>query len=270
MVAWLSDWLKQILAVLLLAAVVDLLIPGKAYERYTRLALGLIILTAMLGPVLKFFREDPERVIGRSLDGWSESADPSLPRMPGLEAIRSEAEALRGLKERQAAELAAEALGAAIREAVNRLDGPKAREVRVAVSAGRAGPEIESVTIVLEAARDRGPEEGAADTQPPGDGEGDGRRIRIGPVDPVTPVETVRIRSGTVRSVPASGSAVGGHGADERAPDAEDSGANGRKTAGPGADGLTAAPEGIAAVIRAVVHQGWGVEPERIKIWMPA
>jgi len=83
MMAWLGEWLGQVLAVLLLAAVVDLLVPGKAYERYTRLALGLIILTAMLGPLLKLFREDPERLLGRGFAGLEAQADRSTPRMPG-------------------------------------------------------------------------------------------------------------------------------------------------------------------------------------------
>ncbi|OUM96872.1 MAG: stage III sporulation protein AF [Thermobacillus sp. ZCTH02-B1] len=267
MMAWLNDWIKQILTVLLLAAVVDLLVPGKAYERYTRLALGLIILAAMLGPVLKLFREDPERLIERSLAGWSVAADRSSARMPGLEAIRSEAEALRGRQERQAAELAAEALEASIREAVNRLNGPRARDVRVELAEGRGGPEIASVSIVLEAARDRETEDEPGGGHVPAAGSEDGtvRPIRIGPIDPVKPVEAVRIRSGTERAVPASGPAAGRAGAGGGAPDAD-----GRKADGPAADGLAAAPEGIAAVIRAVVHQGWGVEPERIAVWMPA
>ena len=255
MIAWLSDWLKQILAVLLFAAVVDLLVPGKAYERYTRLALGLIILTAMLGPVLKLFREDPERLLGRSLAGLGGTAERSLARMPDLDDIRSHAEALRGLKERQAGELAARAIEASIREAVHRLDGPKVREVRVTVGAGREGAEIEAVSIVLEAAEDRDPDdEPSAGTDAPAGAEGEAaRRIRIEPVDPVARVDAVRIRIGTEGAVPAAVPNVADGEAEGRAP-----------------DGLTAAPEGIAAVIRAVVHQGWGVKPERISVWMPA
>jgi stage III sporulation protein AF len=249
MMAWLSDWLKQILAVLLLAAVVDLLVPGKAYERYTRLALGLIILTAMLGPLLKLFQEDPERLLGRVFAGMDESsAGARMPRMPGLDDIRREAGELRERQERQAGELAARALETSIREAVNRLDGPKARVVRVGIESGREGAEIASVMVVLEAERE--PEGEPSAGAVPADGE-NGERIRIGPIEPVAPVDAVRVRLGPEGAVPASGP-------DEGEPD------------GRTPDGLEAAPDGIAAVIKAVVHQGWGVEPERITVWMPA
>lgn len=248
MMAWLSDWLKQILAVLLLAAVVDLLVPGKAYERYTRLALGLIILTAMLGPLLKLFQEDPERLLGRVFAGMdASSAGARMPQMPGLDDIRREAGELRARQERQAGELAARALEASIREAVNRLDGPKAREVRVGIESGREGAGIASVMVVLETGRE--PEGEPSAGAVPADGE-DGE-IRIGPIGPVAPVDAVRVRLGPEGAVPASGP-------DEGEPD------------GRAPDGLEAAPDGIAAVIKAVVHQGWGVEPERITVWMPA
>jgi len=264
MVAWLSDWLKQIIAVILLAAVVDLLVPGKAYERYARLAIGLIILTAMLGPLLKLFREDPERLLGRGLAGLEAQSERSLPRMPGLHDIRREADELRERQERQARELTARAVEASIREAVNRLGGPKAREVRAELAAGRDGPVIASVAIVLEAEGEARPEgamdggsapadeaDGAADAgaDPAGGaaGERTGGIVRIGPIDPVEPVSPVRVDIGGVPAF-ARNADEGG-----RAP-----------------DGLRAAPDRIAAVIKAAVHQGWGVEPERITVWMPA
>lgn len=255
MMAWLSDWLKQILAVLLLAAVVDLLVPGKAYERYTRLALGLIVLTAMLGPLLKLFQEDPERLLGRGFAGWSASTS----RMPGLDEIRREAYALRDRQERQTAELAKRTLETSIREAVNRLDGPKAREVKAEIASGAGGAEIVSIMIVLEAGRASeqavAEETGSTADETGGeDGDRTGGEIRIGPIEPVDPVDAVRV------SIGAGGGAVSAFG-----PDAGETGEAGRAP-----EGLKAAPAEAAAVIKAVVHQGWGVEPERITVWMPA
>jgi len=252
MMAWLSDWLKQILAVLLLAAVVDLLVPGKAYERYTRLALGLIVLTAMLGPLLRLFAEDPERLLGRGFAGLGEQARSSLPRMPDLDDIRREAGALRDRQERQTAELAARALETSIREAVNRLDGPKAREVMAEIANGAGGAEIVSVMIVLDAGREDEPAGKAEAGSEPSDEAAaeDADRIRIGQVEPVAPVDAVRVMIGG--AVSAFGPDGGENGEDGRAP-----------------DGLKAAPAETAAVIKAVVHQGWGVEPERITVWMP-
>ena len=41
---WLGGWLKSVIMVVLFATFVDLILPGKALERYARLVLSLLIL----------------------------------------------------------------------------------------------------------------------------------------------------------------------------------------------------------------------------------
>ena len=58
MVAWLSDWLRDIIAVILLAGLVELLLPSKAMQRYARLVVGLFILLTILSPILSLIQGD--------------------------------------------------------------------------------------------------------------------------------------------------------------------------------------------------------------------
>lgn len=279
MMTWLSEWLKQIIAVILLAAVVDLLVPGKAFQRYTRLVLGLVILTAMLGPLIKLLQEDPEQLLGRSFKGWDQAVRSSLPRMPNLHDIRRDAEALREQQQRQAAELTARALEASIAEAVARLEGARVRDVRAEVTAGRGGAEIASVTVLLEEA---GTGEGARSNAADGGtnagaggmaGAGNGMEAYGGAPDPAREAESggtpkiAPIRILPVEPVQAVAVAAGRQrDPDDAASLPEDAAA----AAGPGDSGLRAAPPALASAVKAVVHQGWGVEPERIMVLVPA
>lgn len=54
----LGEWLKQIVLVVVLAALSDLLLPTKAMQKYVRVVMGLAIIALILQPVLPFFQKD--------------------------------------------------------------------------------------------------------------------------------------------------------------------------------------------------------------------
>ena len=239
MLEWLSDWLKQILAVVLLASVVDLLMPGKSFHRYMRFVLGLLILLAMLGPVLKLVRDDPSVLLENGMRGWEAASRRAAPDMPGLEEIQRRAEELRARRDMQAADLAARGLEAEIEAALARHPGmPAARaDVMLGGHAAAGGPAIQGVTITLSGAE---PEAAETDRE-------DGTSGAIGAIAPIERVAT-GVELGQAPAADGSGPAT-----DKRASNA----------------GREAPPEAAAAV-RAIVHQGWGVEPERIIVLAPA
>ncbi len=55
MVVFLSDWLKKLILLVLLAALTDLLLPNSNMQRYARMAIGLLIILTMLSPILTIF-----------------------------------------------------------------------------------------------------------------------------------------------------------------------------------------------------------------------
>ncbi|MFC2948205.1 stage III sporulation protein AF [Virgibacillus sediminis] len=59
----LFEWVTQIILFLLLAAVVDLLIPANNMKKYIKLAVGLILILLLLQPVFYLFNVDMEQQI---------------------------------------------------------------------------------------------------------------------------------------------------------------------------------------------------------------
>ncbi|HEY9577358.1 MAG TPA: stage III sporulation protein AF, partial [Pseudobacillus sp.] len=48
-----TDWLENVIAFLLLAAVVDLLMPSNRFQQYAKVVIGLLLLFVMLQPLWK-------------------------------------------------------------------------------------------------------------------------------------------------------------------------------------------------------------------------
>ncbi|GAB4073490.1 stage III sporulation protein AF [Barrientosiimonas marina] len=64
--AVLIEWVTQIIIFLLLASVVDLLIPSKSMKKYVKLTVGLILILIFLKPVFYVFDMDVKQTLERS------------------------------------------------------------------------------------------------------------------------------------------------------------------------------------------------------------
>lgn len=47
---WLSNWLQELIMIVLLATFVEMLLPNRSMERYVKLVLSLLILLTLLSP----------------------------------------------------------------------------------------------------------------------------------------------------------------------------------------------------------------------------
>ncbi|WP_042162701.1 stage III sporulation protein AF [Paenibacillus gorillae] len=70
MVTWLGDWLRDIIAVIMLAVFMELLLPNKAMQRYARLVIGLLILLTILSPILRLLQGDFSARLSDSVRQW--------------------------------------------------------------------------------------------------------------------------------------------------------------------------------------------------------
>jgi stage III sporulation protein AF len=61
-VGFLTDWLTNLILLILLATILELLLPNSMFQRYVRMVVGLLLLVVMLQPVLAIVTED--------LDTW--------------------------------------------------------------------------------------------------------------------------------------------------------------------------------------------------------
>lgn len=155
MIAWLSDWLRDIIAVILLAVFVELLLPNKAMQRYARLVVGLFILLTILSPILKLMQSDIGAKLDEGMEKWSESAMTREVQMTGLNQITRDAEAMSEKRNLEAAKVTERMLEESIHnELTEKAEAPvSVVDVMlkwVAVS-GKQTPYISQVTVTLEA-----------------------------------------------------------------------------------------------------------------------
>ncbi|WP_018660639.1 stage III sporulation protein AF [Heyndrickxia acidiproducens] len=60
---YLTKWVLNILIFILLAMVVDMLLPESDMRKYTKLVIGLLLITVILTPIFKLFSLDPAQIL---------------------------------------------------------------------------------------------------------------------------------------------------------------------------------------------------------------
>lgn len=58
MIDWISNWLQNIIIIVLLATFVDLLLPNTNIQKYAKFVLGLLIILTIITPIFSIFSED--------------------------------------------------------------------------------------------------------------------------------------------------------------------------------------------------------------------
>lgn len=62
------QWVTQIILFIILAAIIDLLIPVDSMKKYVKLAVGLILILILLKPVFYLFNTDIEQAVETSIN----------------------------------------------------------------------------------------------------------------------------------------------------------------------------------------------------------
>ncbi|MBW7473556.1 stage III sporulation protein AF [Paenibacillus oenotherae] len=161
MLAWLADWLRGIIAVVLLASFIDLLLPNRSMQRYVRLVASLIILLTILSPIISLLRGDFNARLDRSFASWIDAPSAREVHMPTLQDIQRDAEAMRRKAQASAAALAERKLEEAMLSQIQRRTGTHVMEVAVELgedAAGMGGAVIAKVSVTIAA-----PEDGQAE-----------------------------------------------------------------------------------------------------------
>ncbi|WP_020616793.1 stage III sporulation protein AF [Paenibacillus daejeonensis] len=162
--AWLAEWLKQIIAIILLAGIVELLLPSNAYQRYVRLVLGLFILLALLSPILSLLQGEFGPRLEASIRDWQGSAArQAVQTGHSLTELQQQAAVLNSRQQDQAAELAAAKLAGEMAAEISRRSGAPQPRVEVLLEAESGGYwRISKVAVSLAEEM----EEGNASTSP--------------------------------------------------------------------------------------------------------
>ncbi|MEI5908119.1 stage III sporulation protein AF [Bacillus spongiae] len=63
--SFLTEWITNIILFVLLATVVDMLLPSSVMKKYTKIVVGLLLITIILTPLFQFLASDFEEVIAK-------------------------------------------------------------------------------------------------------------------------------------------------------------------------------------------------------------
>jgi stage III sporulation protein AF len=68
--SFLTEWITNIIVFVLLASVIDMLLPSSNMQKYTKIVTGLLLITIILTPLMKLFTADFEEALAEiNLDG---------------------------------------------------------------------------------------------------------------------------------------------------------------------------------------------------------
>ncbi|WP_070120712.1 stage III sporulation protein AF [Bacillus marinisedimentorum] len=62
--AFLTEWISNIILFILLAVIIELLLPNSTFQKYAKMVIGLLLIVMILAPVLKILSLNPDDVVG--------------------------------------------------------------------------------------------------------------------------------------------------------------------------------------------------------------
>lgn len=265
--AWLADWLKSLILIVVVASFVELLLPNRSMQRYVKTVISLFLLTVLLSPVFKLFERewDADKLLAAAQRLAAERFSAGLDGPPqSIGQIWREAEKLQRHNEQLALSMVEQQLAAAISGDLDRsgIATPASVEVRARPDDG-AGLVIEQVTVRLSGAApfpsappvSTGDEPASAGRQPPLDSATADSPVPASPVRPIRPVEPVE--PVTIVIEPIGGRTAGS--AEETAAAAAD------RRSGQAAAQATVFAE-LSARVREHIARAWQLTPGQIEV----
>lgn len=61
--SFLASWISNIIVFVLLATVIDMLLPSASFQKYTKMVIGLLLIAVMITPILHLFQTDFEQLL---------------------------------------------------------------------------------------------------------------------------------------------------------------------------------------------------------------
>ena len=60
--SFLSSWISNIIIFILLATVIDMLLPSSSLQKYTKMVIGLLLIAIIITPILSLFQTNFEQI----------------------------------------------------------------------------------------------------------------------------------------------------------------------------------------------------------------
>ncbi|OMF60716.1 stage III sporulation protein AF [Paenibacillus sp. FSL R5-0766] len=141
---WLSNWLQELIMIVLLATFVDMLLPNRSMERYVKLVLSLLILLTLLSPITKLLKSDPVGELKRAMSAMDAPADGNAT----LEQILAQGKRLQSNEQEQSLQWTAKELANVMKGQIEETTGAKVRSVEVQLAMSKYETEMEAASSV--------------------------------------------------------------------------------------------------------------------------
>ncbi|CAM4334958.1 stage III sporulation protein AF [Paenibacillus xylanexedens] len=141
---WLSNWLRELIMIVLLATFVDMLLPNRSMERYVKLVLSLLILLTLLSPITKLLKSDPVGELKRAMSAMDAPSDENAT----LEQILAQGKRLQSNEQEQSLQWTAKELANVMKGQIEETTGARVRSVEVQLTMSKYETEMEAASSV--------------------------------------------------------------------------------------------------------------------------
>ncbi|MGN7414507.1 stage III sporulation protein AF [Paenibacillus sp. SAF-068] len=141
---WLSNWLQELIMIVLLATFVDMLLPNRSMERYVKLVLSLLILLTLLSPITKLLKSDPVGELKRAMSAMDAPSNGN----ETLEQILAQGKRLQAGEQEQSLQWTAKELANVMKGQIEETTGARVRSVEVQLAMSKYETEMEAASSV--------------------------------------------------------------------------------------------------------------------------
>lgn len=142
----LSQWLKEIIFIILFAVFIELLLPNRSMERYVKFVISLLILLTLLSPIMKLFTDQTEKKIEVALTGGFDEEDGNV--QAETKKILAEGDQLQKKREQEVMAWTGEEIARQMKEQLKNVTGQPIS--RVAVGLTNLGNKKETTITSIE------------------------------------------------------------------------------------------------------------------------
>lgn len=82
--SFLSSWISNIIVFILLATVIDMLLPSSSLQKYTKMVIGLLLIAIIITPILSLFQTNFEQILASSTVQFNSNNEGKLENLTEL------------------------------------------------------------------------------------------------------------------------------------------------------------------------------------------
>lgn len=160
--AYLTQWISQVVLIVLFATILELLLPSDAFQKYVKLVIGLVLIIALLNPLMKILNINSDDIIKGFVKTDDGGQIKNSMKIQKNEIERAQAAYIHKQMAVQMKNNVKEALSLRYGLSI------KSLEVATAATAGQGTPSIKKTVVVLgQAKKQQGDkQDGNQDIQP--------------------------------------------------------------------------------------------------------